>query len=576
MLPVLARKENAYSPWLRTLSAGHRLPLVVVTAAFLLAGKGVNMTEAAPHCAVAKPLERFVIDVTDKQQASLPVAGGAAWTMCSRHDFSIGERHFLALEVPASESSAFERMAIAVGHALVERDVERHSADVPDDPLYKGSGLWSQDFDNQWAIKRIGFGKAIGNQWLGTAALQPVSVAVIDTGVDWLHPDLPESAFWRNVKEVPDNGADDDANGYVDDMIGWNFVDRDNKPWDHDGHGTFVTGVIAAAANNGVGIAGIDPGAKIMVLKALDAFGRGHASMVAEALSYAADNGAQVINLSLGGPRLTQIEQLAVDYARSRHAIVVVAAGNDGAEVGDFSPAGLDGVITVAATDRGDRRAGFSNWGPLVDIAAPGVDVLSLRARKTDLLSLIPNVEYETGKGIVGDDRAYYRASGTSFAAPMVTGTISLILSRGPSLSGEQARRMVLNSARDIETPGFDNYTGYGLLDAAAALKANPDYFLESRISGVEVGKKAGKLVLRVSGTVNADAFSKATLYLGSGADPQKWSRISLPISKPVTNATLMELPASLFKGAKQWTIRLVTEHANGSTREARFKLTLG
>lgn len=208
-------------------------------------------------------------------------------------------------------------------------------------------------------------------------------MAVIDTGLDWFHPDLPARALWRNDKETPGNGVDDDGNGYVDDVIGWNFIDGNNKPWDHDGHGTFVAGVIAAGLGNGVGIAGINPAARIMALKALDPFGQGHASAVAEAIAYAADNGASVINLSLGGPTLTKTEQLAVDHARSKGAVVVVAAGNSAAAVADYAPAALPGVITVTATGRRDDRAGFSNWGPAIDIAAPGIDVLSLRGRNT-------------------------------------------------------------------------------------------------------------------------------------------------------------------------------------------------
>ena len=348
------------------------------------------------------------------------------------------------------------------------------------------------------------------------------------------------------------------GNGYVDDLIGWNFIDNDAKPWDYDGHGTFVAGVIAAAQDNGIGISGINPAARIMVLRALDAFGQGHASMIAEAIAYAADNGARVINLSLGGRGLTKIEQLAVDHARSKGAVLVVAAGNDAAAVAGYSPAGLKGVITVTATDRRDRRAGFSNWGPLIDIAAPGVDVLSLRARKTDLLAYIRGVKYEIGKGIVGKDHAYYRASGTSFAVPIVSGTLSLILSKSPQLSADQIRRMVLNSTRDIETSGIDNYTGYGLLDATAALAADPEFYVASRITGVKVVKEAGITALRVLGTSDASQFAKAEVYLGKGKPAKKWFKVDYEIKKPVKNGTLIYMPAGLFKGSKQWTIRLV------------------
>ena len=147
------------------------------------------------------------------------------------------------------------------------------------DPYFSTSGLWGQSFDNQWAIRRVGFTDDSKSAWAKAGPdLKPVIVAIIDSGLDWYHPDISREALWQNPKETADNRIDDDANGYVDDVIGWNFIDNNNKPWDHDGHGTFVAGIIAATQNNGVGLAGINPAARIMVLKALDAFGQGHAS----------------------------------------------------------------------------------------------------------------------------------------------------------------------------------------------------------------------------------------------------------------------------------------------------------
>jgi len=252
--------------------------------------------------------------------------------------------------------------------------------------------------------------------------------------------------------------------------------------------------------------------------------------------------------------------------------------GNDGKEVKGYSPAGLRGAITVAATDREDQRAGFSNYGPLVDISAPGIDVLSLRARHTDLLTQIRGVEYERGKAITGPDRAYYRASGTSFSAPIVAGTASLLMSARPELTGPQVERMILHSARDVETPGFDNFTGYGLLDAAAALKADPDYFVEARLDGVKVVRRKNNegLALRVMGTIDADKFAGAQILIGKGADPKKWGRLKKTFKTPVRSEPLADIPAGVFKGAKTWTIRLITKHKNGSARETRFRLNLG
>lgn len=497
--------------------------------------------------------------------------------ICVNRNFRIGDNNIHVVSLPEQYLEEFTRNANSWEEAqFVEPDPCRNKEDGKD-PLYGSSGLWGQKFDNQWAIKRVGFEEGKLPQWLNKPSSSPdITVAVIDTGLDWYHPDIAHEKIWTNPGEVPGNGVDDDNNGYVDDIVGWNFVRNRNKPWDYDGHGTFVTGVIAAAQNNGIGISGISSSAKIMPLKALDAFGRGYASMAAEAINYAAEQGARVINLSLGGRTLTKVEQLAIDHAKTRGAIVVVAAGNSGQPVAEFSPAGLRGVLTVTATDRNDKRAGFSNWGPLVDVAAPGVDVLSLRARRTDLLALIRGVKYKRGEGILGEDKSYYRASGTSFAAPIVTGTITELLARNPKLDAEQVTRMILHSARDIETPGVDNYTGYGLLDASAALAADPEYFNESRISGVKVVTRKGKPVLRVVGTADANEFKEAVFRLGKGSNPKKWFEVNVKIAKPVNANTLIELPAGVFKGAKQWTIRLITRHKNGSEREARFSLKLG
>lgn len=531
------------------------------------------------------PQERFaqlVVTAKTKVSAEESFSGLSAklaantTKTCIARAFRIGATPVYVVRLPQDQVAQFETAVRKDADHSVEPDPCRQK-EGDNDPYYQSKGLWGQKFDDQWAIKRVGFDSARMDDWPpDPAKLKPVTVAIIDSGLDWYHPDLLPSALWHNPGEIPGNGIDDDHNGYVDDVIGWNFIQGNNRPWDYDGHGTFVAGLIAAGQNNHRGIAGLNPAARIMVLQALDPFGRGHASMVAEALAYAADNGARVINLSLGGAGLTRIEQQAVNYAHSKGAVVVVAAGNDGKEVSGYSPAGLDGVITVAATDRRDHRAGFSNWGSHIDIAAPGVDVLSLRARKTDLLFLIRGVKYEKGKGIVGKDRAYYRASGTSFSAPLVTATLSLILSRNPALTGDQARRMVLNSARDIDIPGMDNYTGYGLLDAAAALKALPDYFIDSRISGVKVVKKNGKAMLRIIGTTDADQFATAQIMIGQGNAPTKWLKLRKEISTPRHNEVLMDLPAVLLRGAKQWTLRLITIHKDGSRREARFEVKLG
>ena len=201
---------------------------------------------------------------------------------------------------------------------------------------------------------------------------------------------------------------------------------------------------------------------------------------------------------------------------------------------------------------------------------------MSLRARNTDLLSVIRGVEYQKGEGIIGDSRAYYRASGTSFAAPIVSGAASLIMSLRPNLDAQAVRRMLLNSARDIEVPGIDNYTGYGLVDVGAALEADPAHNVESRITAAKPVRVDGKSMLQLVGTADADDFDEASLSLGKGKDPEKWLTIRKRIAAPVKDDILMDIPAAAFARSKEWTIRLITRHKDGTEREARFAVTLG
>lgn len=445
----------------------------------------------------------------------------------------------------------------------------------PPDPLMQGAGSWGQQHDDQWAIKRVGLTLGADSAWtrLGPDP-QPVTVAVIDTGLDWNHLDFSYDNIWKNPGETPDNGVDDDGNGYVDDIIGWDFMAGTNNPWDHDGHGTIVAGIIAADGGNDIGMAGINPHARIMVLKALNAFGHTRASYVAEAVVYAADNGARVINLSVGGPTLTRIETAAIAHARARGVVVVVAAGNEGVNVAEFGLAGADGVLTVGATNLDDSHPNFSNWGAGVDIAAPGVDVLSLRARRTDTMLGIKDVPYEAGSAYVGEDRRYYRVSGTSFSTPIVAGVASLVLSARPELTAEQVEAILVQSAEDIQTPGVDQFSGAGMVDARAALAMDPAFRIEASITGLEVVQGAAGPVVRVRGSAGADRFGSARIEVGRGERPTAFTPV-LPGVAAATGA-LGDIPADAFRGAAVWTVRLVVTHADGRTREARYVLDVG
>jgi len=358
----------------------------------------------------------------------------------------------------------------------------------PADPYFLGTGSWKQPYEDMWALHRIGFTADSDSAWrLLPAKLTPVTVAIIDTGLDWNHLDLSWDNLWRNPKEIGVTGKVPARGQYQDDVIGWDFVKGNNHPWDYDGHGTFVTGLIAASWNNGAGIAGINPAVRIMVLRALNDFGHTRASYIAEAIVYAADNGARVINVSVGGQGIPQIARKAVEYAVAKGVLIVTAAGNDGIELKDYALAGLDGVITVGASDHDDNRVVFSNWGRAVDLVAPGIDILSLRARSTDTLRDIPGARYTPDSAYVGADKRYYVAGGTSFSAPLVTGVASLLFAKDPTLTAVEVKRMILNSARDVGVPGIDQFTGHGVLDARAALAADRNFFIDASISSVAV-----------------------------------------------------------------------------------------
>ncbi len=470
---------------------------------------------------------------------------------------------------------ALEDMKNNTGVEWIEPNPDRAKADVPNDPYFLGKGSWGQAFDDQWAIKHVGFTAERGSAWdIADGTDSPVIVAVIDTGLDWNHKDFAWDRIWRNQYEIPDNGTDDDENGYVDDVIGWNVMYDNKKPWDDDGHGTFVTGVIGATCNNGVGIAGINRGVKIMVLKALDTFGYTRASFLAEAIFYAANNGARVINISVEGDHLTRVEQEAIDYAHEMGAVIVVAAGNEAANTTDKSPIGLRNVIGVATTDDKDKKANFSNWGQGIDIAAPGLDVLSLRARRTDLMQGITHLEYNPRQAFVGEDTRYYKASGTSFSAPIVAGTASLILSKNPTLTNTQVEQALLQSARDVENPGWDQYTGYGLLDARAALLADPDDYLVAKIQKIQPVQENGVMYIEVLGTVGASDFKEAIIDLGLGQEPKDWESVAVA-KTAVSEGRLGLIPGTAFTKAGKWMVRVQALDKNGKVRESRASIDI-
>jgi subtilisin family serine protease len=409
----------------------------------------------------------------------------------------------------------------------------------------------AQDMSAQWAFKKIGLPLAVRPE-----SLKPVVVAIVDSGLDYRHPNIKPENIWRNPKP----GADPNFPG---DLMGWNFVRKSNTPWDDYGHGTFVAGLITA----------INPAVKIMPLKVIDAFGVGPISAVGQAVQYAVDHGARVINLSLGSRGVSELEEAVVSYATARGAIIVAAVGNEAVDTATFGPVAVSGVVGVAATDQNDRRPAFGNWGQQVALAAPGVDIVSLRARSTDfVLVATRGKDYTAGANVVGADGWQFRASGTSFAAPLVAGAASLLLSQNPNLTREQVERMLVESADDIETPGWDQFTGAGRLNIARALKADPDYFLTAKVARVEAGREGGQTVVKVFGTADGSDFRQYEVQIGQGEAPSKWKTVSAKNRRAVESDLLANIPIKEITARGKWAIRLVVSDGS-KTKEARGSL---
>jgi len=335
-----------------------------------------------------------------------------------------------------------------------------HTMLFPNDPKF--SELWGLHNTGQPVGGQVGTLDADidgPEAWDLQTGNSDVIVADIDTGVDYKHEDLTANT-WTNLGEIPNNGVDDDGNGYTDDFRGWDFVNNDNDPMDDNGHGTHTAGTIAAEGNNAIGVVGVAWQSRIMPLKFLDTFGGGTFNDAAKAIRYAADMGAQISSNSwgcLGSACFSQTIEDAVAYANTKGMLFVVAAGNN-ANNNDVTitypcTSSQPNVICVAATDHLDQKAGFSSYGATsVDLGAPGDSILST----TPASPAAPTGNY-----------AYF--SGTSMATPHVSGAAALLLAQYPQLSTDQLKMMILNSTDPISALNGLTVTG-GRLNVAKAL----------------------------------------------------------------------------------------------------------
>lgn len=467
------------------------------------------------------------------------------------------------------------------------------------DPLLYSTGSWGQPFPDLWRLNNIRARQA----WR-LAQGEGVAVAVVDSGLDTEHEDIAASV-WHNPGEIDGNGLDDDGNGFVDDVIGWDFTTCDRFDYqcfepkepgaaltDRNGHGTFVAGIIAATADNGVGIVGVAPRATLMAIKAINREGQGTVSELADAIVYAADNGARVINASWAVAS-SETLRLAVEYAvGGRGATMVAAAGNQGAPMqrGVF-PANYPRVLAVGSTTNERQIPSYSNFDGALDLVAPGGgdqgaegailperSIVSLAATDSDLqvpCRLVPICD-ERGcrvericapsEALVGEH--YVRASGTSFAAPAVAGVAALVLGRHPEASPEQVRQVLVESAADLNDPGWDKRSGYGQVDALAALEHGlPAVAL---ITNIENSQKIWRqqFPYEVRGTVRAPAGETIREWRLSIAweGSQRWRSLARGGGE-LEDGVIGRLrlgPRQRLRPGKRYTVRLEIETGSG------------
>ena len=316
-------------------------------------------------------------------------------------------------DIPLKAVSSFiEQMSRNPLVRYVEPNMKRRALFEPNDPGWK----------EQWGPKMIEANWA----WNKTQGSSDIIVAVVDTGVDYMHRDISAN--------------------YV--ALGYDWVNNDTDPWDDHWHGTHCAGIIAAVINNNYGVAGLAQ-VKIMAEKVLDSSGIGYDDWVANGIIHAADSGAKIVSMSLGGYGYSRLLHEAVKYAYEKGVLLVAAAGNDNINVKVY-PAAYEEVVAVAATDEYDDRAWFSNWGDWIELSAPGVMI------------------YSTVPG------GFAYASGTSMACPHVSGTAALIWSVYPNVTNSWVRAQLRYTADDLGNPGFDEYYGRGRVNARKAVEQEP------------------------------------------------------------------------------------------------------
>lgn len=427
---------------------------LVVALTLGLTTRTFAKTQAAPE---AVPGE-YIVKIKSAKNAGMSVTalgrilGGV---VKSRFD---GDSHLFVVKKDKSPNgiSAMEELKNNPMVQYAEPNYIYHADKTPNDPDYaKTWGLHNtggKDSDGRIGVAGIDIN--VEKAWDVTTGSKDVLVAVIDTGVDYTHPDIKDN-LWVNEAEAKGKpGVDDDGNGFIDDVYGYNFADDKGDPKDGHGHGTHVSGTIGARGNDGLGVAGVNWNVRIMAVKFLDDGGSGTLENAVKAIDYATKMGARIESNSWGGGGFSQALKEAIERAAAKNVLFTAAAGNSGEDndSSDHYPSNYDveNILAVAAIDNQGNLADFSDWGlKTVHVAAPGVNVYS---------SI--------------NNGGYASWSGTSMATPHVTGVAALILSTNKNLTAVDLKTRIMKTSRPLPSLNGKIASG-GIIDAYHAVTSN-------------------------------------------------------------------------------------------------------
>lgn len=443
-------------------------------------------------------------------------------------------------------------------------------------------------FSEQWSHPNIGVQKA----WEITKGDSSVKIGFIDTGVEWDHPDLVgqfainskedvngNGLFdaWKNTEEKKDalgklikgdlDDIDNDGNGYIDDVIGYDFVDqetlnfgdasiRDAIPTDENKHGTAVAGVIGAKENNTIGVAGIAPGCRMVALRAFDASGNAEDDDVASAIIYAADNNVKILNLSFGDIVPSLLQRDAIRYATNKGTLVFASSGNRGGNSHHY-PSDFDECVSVGATTvnedgKGDFIYSFNTHGQGMDFLAPGGSIYT-----TDL------------------DGDYQVISGTSFSSPAAAAVAGLLLSSDSSLTSRTIRSILVSTTNDISIPDYDNLAANGRVNAYAALSYSGTAAIKLSSPRTNYGFHPGDTMI-ITGAAAHSLFTEYSLAFAKGLNPSDdapWQTITTSSEQKIDKELGKWITNGLTNGT--YTLRLEVKTTEGRSVQERINIDL-